>query len=44
MRGDLLYKLLNIMRVRGINNIDISLIYIFEMKKNVFFEYILEYL
>lgn len=33
LRGDPLHKLLNIMRVRGTNNIDISLIYTFEMKK-----------
>lgn len=36
LRGDPLHKLLNIMRVRGTNNIDISLIYTFEMKKNIF--------
>lgn len=40
LRGDPLHKLLNIMRVRGTNNIDISLIYTFEMKKNVLCEHI----
>lgn len=44
LRGDPLHKLLNIMRVRGTNNIDISLIYTFEMKKNVLFEHISEHL
>lgn len=32
------------MRVRGTNNIDISLIYTFEMKKNVLCEHISEHL